>query len=102
MMDRQVIAMYLRLSGMDKEKGADESNGITNQRQLILDYIRSDKTLSMRMGISKSSGIWMTSCGIYDSWCGMDWGKLDGQGLIAFPNYFLILLDTSRLSSLLF
>ncbi len=38
-MDRQVIAMYLRLSGEDKVKGADESNSITNQRQLILEYI---------------------------------------------------------------
>ncbi|MCM1499686.1 MAG: recombinase family protein [Clostridium sp.] len=46
MMDKQVIAVYLRLSGEDKEKGADESNSITNQRQLILDYIQSDKTLS--------------------------------------------------------
>ncbi len=45
-MEKQVIAMYLRLSGEDKEKGADESNSITNQRQLILDYIRSDRNLS--------------------------------------------------------
>lgn len=44
-MGRQVIAMYLRLSGEDKEKGADESNSITNQRQLILEYIQSDNSL---------------------------------------------------------
>lgn len=45
-MDRKVIAMYLRLSGEDKDIGRNESNSIANQRQLILDYIQSDKTLS--------------------------------------------------------
>ena len=79
-MTKQVIAMYLRLSGEDKVErkssfncqvcaagstnigtlaarkdssqheckdiGKNESNSIANQRQLILDYIRSDKTLS--------------------------------------------------------
>jgi len=46
-MDKQVIAIYLRLSGEDKEKGADESNSITNQRRLILDFIHSDSSLSV-------------------------------------------------------
>lgn len=45
-MDRQVIAIYLRLSGEDKDTGRNESNSIVNQRQLILDYIQSDKILS--------------------------------------------------------
>ena len=45
-MTKQVIAIYLRLSGEDKDIGKNESNSIANQRQLILDYIRSDKTLS--------------------------------------------------------
>ncbi len=45
-MAKQVIAMYLRLSGADKDIGKNESNSIANQRQLILDYIQSDKTLS--------------------------------------------------------
>ncbi len=45
-MGKNVIAMYLRLSGEDKETGKNESNSIANQRQLILDYIQSDKTLS--------------------------------------------------------
>lgn len=38
------IAIYLRLS---KEDGfaSDESNSITNQRELILGYIRKDKAL---------------------------------------------------------
>lgn len=45
-MDKKVIAMYLRLSGEDKDIGRNESNSIANQRQLILDYIQSDKVLS--------------------------------------------------------
>ncbi len=45
-MTKQIIAMYLRLSGEDKDIGKNESNSIANQRQLILDYIRSDKALS--------------------------------------------------------
>ena len=45
-MDKKVIAMYLRLSGEDKDIGRNESNSIANQRQLILDYIQSDKILS--------------------------------------------------------
>lgn len=45
-MTKQVIAIYLRLSGEDKDIGRNESNSIANQRQLILDYIRSDKALS--------------------------------------------------------
>ncbi len=45
-MDKKVIAMYLRLSGEDKDISRNESNSIANQRQLILDYIRSDKILS--------------------------------------------------------
>lgn len=45
-MAKQVIAMYLRLSGEDKDIAKNESNSIANQRQLILDYIQSDKTLS--------------------------------------------------------
>ena len=45
-MDKKMIAMYLRLSGEDKDTGRNESNSIANQRQLILDYIRSDKILS--------------------------------------------------------
>ena len=45
-MDRQVIAMYLRLSGEDKDTGRNESNSIANQRQLILNYIQSEKALS--------------------------------------------------------
>ena len=38
------IAIYLRLSKED-EFASDESNSITNQRELILSYIRKDKTL---------------------------------------------------------
>ena len=38
------IAIYLRLSKED-EGDRDESNSISNQRQLILDYIRRDKKL---------------------------------------------------------
>ena len=45
-MDKKVIAMYLRLSGEDRDIGRNESNSIANQRQLILDYIQSDKILS--------------------------------------------------------
>ena len=45
-MIKQVIAIYLRLSGEDRDIGKNESNSIANQRQLILDYIRSDKALS--------------------------------------------------------
>ena len=45
-MDKKVIAMYLRLSSEDKDVGKNESNSIANQRQLILDYIWSDKALS--------------------------------------------------------
>lgn len=79
-MTKQVIAMYLRLSGEDKVErkssfncqvcaagstnigtlavrkdssqhqckdiGKNESNSIANQRQLVLDYIQSDKALS--------------------------------------------------------
>lgn len=45
-MTKQVIAMYLRLSGEDKDIAKNESDSIANQRQLILDYIRSDKALS--------------------------------------------------------
>ena len=45
-MDKKIIAMYLRLSGEDKDISRNESNSIANQRQLILDYIQSNKTLS--------------------------------------------------------
>lgn len=45
-MTKQVIAIYLRLSGQDRDIGKNESNSIANQRQLILDYIQSDKILS--------------------------------------------------------
>ena len=45
-MAKQVIAIYLRLSGEDRDIAKNESNSIANQRQLILDYIRSDKALS--------------------------------------------------------
>ncbi len=45
-MTKQVIAVYLRLSGEDKDIGKNESNSIANQRQLILDYVQSDKALS--------------------------------------------------------
>ncbi len=45
-MDKKVIAIYLRLSSEDKDVGQNESNSIANQRQLILDYIQSDKALS--------------------------------------------------------
>lgn len=45
-MDKKVIAIYLRLSGDDKDTGKNESNSIANQRQLILDYLQSDKILS--------------------------------------------------------
>lgn len=45
-MTKEVIAIYLRLSGEDKDIGRNESNSIANQRQLILDYIRSNKALS--------------------------------------------------------
>lgn len=45
-MAKQVTAVYLRLSGEDKDAGRNESNSIANQRQLILDYIQSDKMLS--------------------------------------------------------
>lgn len=45
-MAKQVIAVYLRLSGEDKDAGRNESNSIANQRQLISDYIQSDKILS--------------------------------------------------------
>ena len=45
-MAKQVIAVYLRLSGEDKDAGRNESNSIANQRQLILDYLQSDKILS--------------------------------------------------------
>ncbi len=45
-MDKKVIAIYLRLSGEDREVDKNESNSIANQRQLILDYIQSDKAFS--------------------------------------------------------
>ena len=45
-MTKQVIAMYLRLSGEDRDASKNESNSIANQRQLILDYIQSNKALS--------------------------------------------------------
>ena len=45
-MTKQVIAIYLRLSGEDRDIGKNESNSIANQRQLILDYLQSDKILS--------------------------------------------------------
>lgn len=45
-MDKKVIAIYLRLSGEDRDIGKNESNSIANQRQLILDYLQSDKILS--------------------------------------------------------
>lgn len=45
-MDKKVIAIYLRLSGEDRDAGKNESNSIVNQRQLILDYIQSDKALT--------------------------------------------------------
>jgi len=46
MMDKKVIAIYLRLSSEDRDIGKNESNSIANQRQLILDYIQSNKALS--------------------------------------------------------
>lgn len=45
-MTKQVIAIYLRLSSEDRDIGKNESNSIANQRQLILDYIQSNKALS--------------------------------------------------------
>lgn len=45
-MDKKVIAIYLRLSSEDRDIGKIESNSIANQRQLILDYIQSNKALS--------------------------------------------------------
>lgn len=45
-MDKKVIAIYLRLSSEDRDIGKNESNSIANQRQLILDYLQSDKILS--------------------------------------------------------
>ena len=45
-MDKKVIAIYLRLSSEDRDIGKNESNSIANQRQLILDYIQSNKALS--------------------------------------------------------
>lgn len=45
-MTKRVIAIYLRLSGEDRDIGKNESNSIANQRQLILDYLQSDKILS--------------------------------------------------------
>lgn len=45
-MAKQVIAIYLRLSGEDRDIAKNESNSIANQRRLILDYIQSDKALS--------------------------------------------------------
>ncbi|MDE7182948.1 MAG: recombinase family protein, partial [Lachnospiraceae bacterium] len=45
-MDKKVIAIYLRLSSEDKDVGKNQSNSIVNQRQLILDYIQSNKALS--------------------------------------------------------
>ena len=42
-----VIAIYLRLSCEDTDiNSKDESNSITNQRNLIMEYIESDAVLS--------------------------------------------------------
>lgn len=42
-----VIAIYLRLSCEDTDiNSKDESNSITNQRNLIMEYIKSDAVLS--------------------------------------------------------
>ena len=44
-----VIAIYLRLSCEDTDiNSKDESNSITNQRNLIMEYIKSDAILSVR------------------------------------------------------
>lgn len=46
-MTDNVIAMYLRLSCEDTDiNSKDESNSITNQRNLIMEYIKSDAVLS--------------------------------------------------------
>ena len=46
-MANNVIAIYLRLSCEDTDiNSKDESNSINNQRNLIMEYIKSDAVLS--------------------------------------------------------
>ncbi len=49
------VGIYLRLSSEDKSKISDESNSITNQRELIKNYISKDKSLGL-INIYKNDG----------------------------------------------
>lgn len=47
-MDGQLIALYLRLSLEDidtRQKTTDESNSITNQRSVLINYVRNHPDL---------------------------------------------------------
>ena len=46
-MSKWRVGIYLRLSSEDKSKISDESNSITNQRELIKSYISKDKSLEL-------------------------------------------------------
>ena len=49
------VGIYLRLSSEDKSKISNESNSITNQRELIKNYISKDKSLEL-INIYKDDG----------------------------------------------
>ena len=54
-MSKWRVGIYLRLSSEDKSKISDESNSITNQRELIKSYISKDKSLEL-INVYKDDG----------------------------------------------